>query len=106
MYLKNNILYVSHNTEGIRHAYKPKYNKERKNEVILLIITDGKKWHYLAVKNLSALIRGITSNHKEDVFCLNCFHSYTTKNKLNKHYNVCEDHDYCYVEMCYEDNQI
>ena len=24
---------------------------------------DGKKWHYLAVKGLSALLRGITSNH-------------------------------------------
>ena len=35
------------------------------NQVTLLIITDGKKWHYLAVKSLSALLRGITSNHKE-----------------------------------------
>ena len=30
------------------HAYKSKYNLE--NQVILLMITDGKKWHYLAVK--------------------------------------------------------
>ena len=26
------------------------------------MITDGKKWHYLAVKKLSALLRRITSN--------------------------------------------
>ena len=25
----------------------------------------GKKWHYLAVKNLPALLREITSNHME-----------------------------------------
>ena len=45
-----NILYVSHKTEETRHVYKLKYDLNRENEVILLIITDGKKWHYLAVK--------------------------------------------------------
>ena len=48
-----NILHVPHNTEKIRHAYKSKYNLTRKNQVILLMITNGKKWHYLAVKSLS-----------------------------------------------------
>ena len=47
-----NIEYIPHNTEEIRHAYKLKYNLERKIKVILLMITDGKKWHYLAVKKL------------------------------------------------------
>ena len=46
------------------------------------MISDGQKWHYLVVKNLSRLLRGITSNLKEDFYCLNCFHSYRTKNKL------------------------
>ena len=49
------------------------------------MITDGEKWHYLAVKSLSPLFRGITSNHKEDFYCLKCFHSYSTKEKLKKH---------------------
>ena len=47
-----NILYVPYNTEEIRHAYKPKYNLNYKNKVILLMITDGKKWHDLAVKSV------------------------------------------------------
>ena len=46
------------------------------------MITDGEKWHYLAVKNLSALFRGITSKHEGDFCCLNCFQSNTTENKL------------------------
>ena len=54
------ILYVPHNTKEIRHTYKSKYNLDRENQVILLIITDGKKWHYLAVKSLSALFKRIT----------------------------------------------
>ena len=55
------ILYVPYNTEEIRHAYKSKHNSKQKceNQVILLMITDGKKWH-LAVRKLSALFRGIT----------------------------------------------
>ena len=68
-----NILYVSYNTEKIRHAYKSKCNLTRESQVILLIITDGEKWHYLAVNSLSALFRRITDNNNGDFYCLNCF---------------------------------
>ena len=37
------------------------------------MITDGKKWHYIVVKNLSKLLRGVSSNHNGDYYCLNCF---------------------------------
>ena len=70
------------------------------------MITDGEKWHYLTVKSLSALFRGITGNNNRDVLCLNCFCPYRTENKLKKHKKVCENHDYCYVEMSEEDNKI
>ena len=53
-----NILFVSYNTEKVRLAYKSKYNFKRENQVILLMNTDGRKWHYLAVKGFSALPRG------------------------------------------------
>ena len=76
---------MPHNTEKIRHAYKSKYNLTREHQAVLLIITDGEKWHYLAVKSLSALFRGITGNNHGDIYCLNCFQSYTMENKLKKH---------------------
>ena len=101
-----NILFVSYNTKEIRLAYKSKHDFKRENQVILLMITDGKKWHCLAVKSMSALFSGITSNNNGDFYCLNCFHSYRTENKLKKHEKVCNDHDYCYVEMPNEDNKI
>ena len=91
--------FVPRNTKQIRHAYKSKHSFKNENQVILLMITDGTKWHYLTVKNLSALFRGTTSNHNGDLYCLNCFCSYSTKVKLKKHENVCNGHDYCYVEM-------
>ena len=46
--------------------------------------TDGKKWYYLAVKSVPALLRGITSNHDGNFYCLNCFHSYSTKKNNSK----------------------
>ena len=49
------------------------------------MIADGTKCHYLAMKSLSALLTGITSNHNEDFYCLNCFHSYSTKEELKKY---------------------
>ena len=49
------------------------------------MISDSQKWHYLVVKNLSGLLIGMTSNHKEDFYCLNYFHSYRKENKLELH---------------------
>ena len=80
-----NILYVPYNTRKINIAYKSKNNLTQERQIILLMISDGQKWHYLVVKNLSRLLRGITSNHNEDFYCLNCFHSYRTENKLEAH---------------------
>ena len=63
------------------------------------MITDGKKRHYLAVTSLSALLQGKSSNYREDFYCLNCFNSYTTKNKLKEHEEICNNHDICHIEM-------
>ena len=41
------ILFSPRNTEKIRLAYKSKHNFKRENQVILLMITDSKKWHIL-----------------------------------------------------------
>ena len=78
-----NILFLKYNTKQMEPAYKSKYNHKRENQVNLLKITDGvNNRHYLAVKSLSRLFRGITSNNNGDYYCLNCFHSYRTNNVL------------------------
>ena len=63
------------------------------------MITDDKKYHYLAVTNLSALLQGKSSNHYGDFYCLNCFNSYTSKNKLKEHEEICNNHDSYRIEM-------
>ena len=101
-----NVLYVPFNSKKIEIAYKSKYNLVRDNQIILLMISNGENWHYLAVKILSRLLRGITSNHDGDHYCLNCFHSYRTENKFNAHKKVCENHDCCNIEMPSNDNNL
>ena len=76
---------MPYNTKKLNIAYKSKNNLNQEKQIILLMISDGQKWHYLVVKNLSRLLRGITSNHKKDFYCLNCFHSYRTEKKLEAH---------------------
>ena len=65
----------------------------------MLKITNSKKYHYLAVTNLSALLRGNSSNHEGDFYCLNCLNSFTSKNKLKEHEEICNKHDSYRIKM-------
>ena len=49
------------------------------------MIPNGEAWGYIAVKKLPPLLRGITSKHHFDFYCLNCLHSFATKNKRKSH---------------------
>ena len=99
-------MYVPHNTKKIQIAYKSKNNLTRDKQVILLMITNSENWHYLVVKCLSGLLKGITSSHKEDFYYLNCFCTYSAKNKLEEHKKICANDKYCHVEMPNENNKI
>ena len=45
---------VPHNTRKVNVAYKSKHNLTCDKQVILLMINDGEKWHYLVVKNFES----------------------------------------------------
>ena len=63
--------------------------------------------HFLAVKKLSQLLRGITSKYDSDFFSrLNCLHSFTTRKKLKSHKKVCENKDFGSVVMPSKDTKI
>ena len=71
------------------------------------------KWHYLALKSIHAndnnmkptqsisrLFNKITStNTTNDYYCLNCFKSYTTENKLEELELICDNNEYCEIIM-------
>ena len=72
---------------------KHNLNREKQVQVLLLIILNGEGWHYLVVKILLALLRGITSKQHSDFYCLNYLHSFATENKCESHKKVCENKD-------------
>ena len=79
------------NTKEIYPAFVSKHNLNREKQVIILMIPNGEGWLYLAVKKISALLRGITSKNNGDFCCLNGLSSFRTKNKLILHKRVCEN---------------
>ena len=58
------------NIEKVGHVHMSKHNQNHESQAILLMITDGKKWHYLAVKELSASFRVLTQKNNRDVYGL------------------------------------
>ena len=71
------------------------------------MISNGEKqWHYFAVKKLSALLRRITSKNNDDFYCLNCFHSFRTKNKLELYKRACKNKYFCNRNMPSDDTKI
>ena len=92
-------LYHKIQKKKTRVAYRSEHNSKRKKQVILLMITDGKESHYLAVTNLFALLQGNSSNHEGGFYYLNCFSSYSTKDKVKEHEQISNNHDSCHIEM-------
>ena len=99
-----NVLYAK--KEKIYPAYASNHNSNREKQVILLMILNGEEWHYLTVKALSELKRGITSKHHGYFYCLNCLHSFATENKSKPHKKLCENKDFCNFIMPSEEAKI
>ena len=56
-------------------------------------------WHYLAVKKLSTVLKGITSKHHWVFYCLNCLHSFRTENKSKYHEKMYKNKDFYGIVM-------
>ena len=55
---------------------------------------------------MSVSFKGTKSNPDGDFYCLNCLHSFRTNNKLKNYKNVCENYNYCHIEMPEENTKI
>ena len=70
------------------------------------MISNEEKWHYLAVKKVSALLRGITSKNNGNFCCLNCLHFFRRKNILQSHKKVCKNKSFSNAIMPSEETKI
>ena len=77
-----NVLHT-HSDEKISHFYKCEFNKTREKQVILLVINDNKKQHYLAVKRLNGLFLKKTGHSGE--CCINRLKLFVNKLSFKNH---------------------
>ena len=84
---------------GICPTYITKYSSSRKKKVNLLIILNGRGWHFLAMKKLPALLRRIILKNNGYSYCLNCLYSFRTKNELKSHEKLCKNKDICGIAL-------
>ena len=72
----------------------PTFNDSKRRRMTLLC---GKKYlHYY----------GTSLKHDDDFYCLNCFHSCRTKNRLESYKKLCEEKDLCGAVMPSEKTKI
>ena len=77
-----------------------KKEKERKHNIVLLLIKDGDNSHYCYIKNLSALLSSQVNNHDHKLyFCLNCLNGFDTPEKLEKHKEYCGEEESVKITM-------
>ena len=54
---------------------------------------------------MSRLFGGITANTNGDFYCLGCLNLFRRDNALKRHERLCDNNDYCHVEMPNKDNK-
>ena len=68
-------------------------NSKREKQITPWMIPNvqNEGWQYLQVQKITALLRGITSKHDGDFYCLNFVLFFWTENKLKSHEKVCKN---------------
>ena len=68
--------------------------------VNLMILEEGEKKHYVAIKSLERLLSKMNSKHNpKQHFCDNCLHGFKTQKSRDKHYDYCRSNESVRIEM-------
>ena len=66
----------------------------------MLLISEGDRWHYTAIKSLSRLLASRNSKrHGEQYFWTNCLQGFTQESNRDEHYCYCIDNETVRIEM-------
>ena len=71
----------------------------KKNNDSFLVGSNGNRWHYLELNNLSAFLRQTSSKHDREFYCLSSLHLFRTKIKLEPCKKLCENKDFYVIVM-------
>ena len=95
-----NVLFSKKNSQNIHAVRRSEHNMECKKQVNLLMIEDGGKRHYTAIKNISRLLSKLNGKTKRAYhFCINCLNGFRTASARDKHYEYCSSNGHVKVNM-------
>ena len=90
-----NVLFVSHNSEEIKLAYKSSYNKHKHQAILLMNNDEAIKYYYFAIKKLSELNSlGWLSGKKEAIINNNNNNNNNNINNNNNNNNNNSNNDF------------
>ena len=65
-----------------------------------MLIVNGEKRHYTAIKSLSRLLGDSNSKHgHKQHFCLNCLQGFYSEENRDNHFEYCKDNEAVRIEM-------
>ena len=83
-----------------RNPYICRKGLDYERTVNLMILEDGEKKHYVAIKSLERLLSMNNSKHKESQhFCNNCLQGFKTQESRDNHYDYCRSNESVRIEM-------
>ena len=86
--------------EDIYTVRRSKRNVKCKKQVNLLMIVDGEKWHYTAIKSISRRLSRLNRKTKRaHDYCMNCLNGFRTESARDKHYEYCSSNGHVKVNM-------
>lgn len=90
---------TSDSSQGIYLCRKSKYIN-RKQQVYLFLLCEGEKKHYIAIKNLSGVLRKLNSKHEgKEHYCINCLSGFSSLKRRDEHFEFCMNNDAAKIEM-------
>ena len=91
---------VTRKSQNIYTVRRSKRNMECKKQVNPLMIEDGGKRHYIAIKNISRFLSKLNGGTRRAYhFCMNCLNGFRTVSARDKHYECCSSNDHVKVTM-------
>ena len=83
-----------------KKPYICRKGKEYNRVANLMLITNGDKKHYVAIKSLGRLLSMQNSKHKESQhFCTNCLQGFADQRSRDEHYAYCRCNESVRIEM-------
>ena len=97
-----NVLFSNKKSQkkNIYTVRRSEHNVKSKKQVNLLMIVDGEKRHYTAIKNISRLLSKLNGKTRRAYhFCMNCLNGFRTESARDKLYEYWSSNGHVKVKM-------